>query len=85
MVREWRQLHKTNFVVWTVRSRLAWSKVQGRVSQYSLPVHAIFMIKRKRNYTVDYSPIWRELQKQRNVFVSLKETKSSNEQYLVTN
>jgi len=59
MVKEWKQLHKNYFVIWIVRSRRAWMRIQPTISTYGLPVHAIFLVKKKRNYTVDYSPVVR--------------------------
>ena len=31
MVKEWRHLHKKYFVIWVVRSRMAWTKVQHSI------------------------------------------------------
>lgn len=61
----WKQLHRLNFVIWTVRSRDCWSQLQSNLSALSLPLHALFLIRRKRNYTVDFSAVDRELQRQR--------------------
>jgi hypothetical protein len=64
-VKEWRALHKAHFVIWVVRNRTSWARVQAAVSGAALPVHALFLLKRKRNYTVDYSSILREIERQR--------------------
>lgn len=65
-IKDWQQLHKARFVIWTVRNRRSWSLLlQKSISAYNMPIHAIFLIKRKRNLTVDYSCILHELEKQR--------------------
>jgi hypothetical protein len=38
-------------------------KLQKIISTNNLPMHALFFIKKKRNYTIDYSPIEKEFQK----------------------
>lgn len=78
MLKEWRYLHKNNFVVWVVRNRNSWSRLQATVTAANLPVHAIFFVKRKKNYTVDYSAIVRELERQKETASSLMENRTSN-------
>lgn len=41
-------------------------------------MHALFFLKRKKNYTVDYSCIVRELDRQREMACSLMENRTSN-------
>ena len=33
------------------------------INTFGLPLHAIFLIKKKKNYTVDYSPVEKEILK----------------------
>lgn len=65
LAREWRQLHKTSYVIWTIRRRSSLAKLQQLVGLFTLPLHAVFYIRRRRHYTVDFSPIQRELDKER--------------------
>jgi hypothetical protein len=58
-------LHRRYFVIWVVRSKAAWSKVQQVIEEQKLPLHAIFLIRKKKNYTVDFTCIVREMQKQK--------------------
>jgi hypothetical protein len=61
LFKDWKQLHKCNFVIWTIRRKSSLVKIQQFVSFHGLALHAIFYIKRKKGYTVDYTPIQREI------------------------
>lgn len=65
MVKEWKQLHKNSFIIWIVRSHCVWNKVQLAINSLGLPLHAVFAVKKKNNYTVDYSNVVKELERQR--------------------
>jgi hypothetical protein len=65
LIKDWRVLHKNYFVVWVIRRKNTWNKLQDLVSTYDLAIHAIFYVKRKRNYTVDFSAIYEEVQRNR--------------------
>lgn len=56
-VRSWKNLHKNNFIIWLIRKRNSWNKLQDLVSNYDLPIHATFYVKKKRNYTIDITAI----------------------------
>ena len=42
------------------------------INQMALPVHAIFFIKKKKNYSVDYSPIEKEILKQQLILTPIE-------------
>jgi len=62
-VRDWKYLHKHFFIIWVINTKSSLVKLQKIISTNNLPMHALFFIKKKRNYTIDYSPIEKEFQK----------------------
>jgi hypothetical protein len=50
-------LHKGHFVIWLIRRKGTWSKLQELISSMDLPIHAIFYAKKKRNYTLDITAV----------------------------
>lgn len=57
VVKDWKVLHKLNFVIWTVRTKRAILKLEQLVSNFGLALHAIFFIKKRKSYTIDYTTI----------------------------
>lgn len=59
----WKWLHKNYYVIWIVKMQKGFKKLKDYAEANQLPLNAAYYHRRQTRYTVDYTPLRKQLSK----------------------